>query len=166
MAMFTVNAQRFDPYQAFKFRVTWDGRVVPAVFRVSALRRVTHAVEHRHGGDPSAPHQEPGMTRWEPVVLERGLTHDRSFEEWANLVFNLDGDQAMSLKNFRKDVTIELLNLQGKPVMAFHLLRCWVAEYQALPDLDAHGDCVAVERIVLEHEGWTRDAAVGEPQET
>jgi phage tail-like protein len=166
MAMFSVNPYRFDPYQGFKFRVKWDGRVVPAVFRVSALRRVTETVEHREGGDPSTSRQAPGATRFEPIVLERGLTHDPCFEQWANLVFNPQGDAAMSLRSYRKEVTIELLNHQGSVVMAFQVHRCWVAEYQALPDLDANGTCVAVERLTLAHEGWERDPAVTEPPET
>lgn len=166
MAMFSVNPHRLDPYQGFKFRVLVDGKPVPALIRVSALRRTTEAVEHRSGTDPSSAHQAPGRTSYEPIVLERGITHDPSFESWANLVFNPQGDAGMSLKNYRKDIVIQLLNHQGVVALAYKVFRCWVAEYQALPELDAHGSCVAVERLVLEHEGWERDVSVGEPAET
>lgn len=166
MGIFNVNTYRLDPYQTFKFRVRWDGNVIPAILRVSPLRRVTESVIHRSGGDPSHPHIAPGITNFEPIVIERGLTHDTAFEQWANLVFNMQGDAAMSLMNYRKDVRIELLNHQGVVVMAFVVYRCWVSEYQALPELEATAPCIAIERLVLQHEGWERDTAVGEPQET
>jgi phage tail-like protein len=166
MGIFNVNTHRLDPYQTFKFQVKWDGRYIPSILRVSPLRRVTESVVHRSGSDPSHPHVAPGITNFEPIVIERGLTHDTAFEQWANLVFNLQGDASMSLKNFRKDVTIELLNHQGAIVMAFFVHRCWVAEYQALPELEATAPCLAIERLVLQHEGWERDVTVQEPQET
>lgn len=166
MGIFNVNPYRVDPYQTFKFRVKWDNQYIPSILRVSPLRRVTEPVMHRSGGDPSHSHIAPGITTFEPIVIERGLTHDTSFEQWANLVFNLKGDASMSLKNFRKDIVIELLNHQGKVVMAYHVYRCWVAEYQALSALEAAAPCLAIERLVLQHEGWERDTSVTEPQET
>lgn len=166
MAMFTVNTHRFDPYKIAKFRVKWDGRYIPAITRVGPLLRSTMAVEWREGGAPSSSHVVPGQTGFEPVRIERGLSHDTSFEDWANMVFHPEGDAAMSLKNYRKDVVIELLNQQGSVVLAYILRRCWVAEYQALPELDAGANCIAIEAIVLEHEGWERDTSVTEPVET
>lgn len=166
MAMFNVNTHRLDPYQAFKFQVKWDNKYIPAILRVSALRRVTQPVIHRAGNDASHSHVAPGITGFEPIVIERGLTHDTAFEQWANLVFNLQGDAAMSLRHYHKDIQIELLNHQGMVVMAFKVFRCWVSEYQALPELDAAGGCLAIERLVLQHEGWERDTSVVEPQET
>jgi phage tail-like protein len=166
MGIFNVNPYRVDPYQTFKFRVKWENHYIPGILRVSPLRRVTEPVVHRSGGDPSHSHIAPGITTFEPIVIERGLTHDTSFEQWANLVFNLQGDASMSLKNFRKDIVIELLNHQGKVVMAYHVYRCWVAEYQALSALEAAAPCLAIERLVLQHEGWERDTSVTEPQET
>jgi len=166
MAQFTVNPYRRDPYRNFKFRVRWDGKVVAGISKISALRRTTEVIEHREGGEPNLDRVSPGITKFEPIVLERGVTHDTAFEEWANLVFNMQGDAAMSLKHYRKDIVIELLNLQGHVVKAFRVYRCWVSEYQALPDLDANARTVAIERLVLENEGWERDEAVSEPQET
>ena len=166
MGIFNVNIHRLDPYQTFKFRIKWDGKYIPSILRVSPLRRVTESVIHRAGSDPSHPHVAPGITSFEPIVIERGLTHDAAFEQWANLVFNLQGDAAMSLKNYRKDIAIELLNHQGTVVMAFRVYRCWVSEYQALPELEAAAGCLAIERLVLQHEGWERDTSVTEPQET
>jgi phage tail-like protein len=166
MAMFSVNPHRFDPYKNFKFKVKWDGKYVPGISKISPLARMTEAVMHREGGDPSHFRLSPGTTTYEPIVLERGLSHDTAFEDWANTVFNLRGDSGISLKDYKKDIVIELFNLQGMKVMAFIVYRCWVSEYQALPELNANDKRIAIERIVLQHEGWERDTSIGEPQET
>ncbi len=166
MNMFAVNTHRFDPYKNFKFKVMWDGKNVPAITRVSLLTRMTEVVKYRSGGDSSNFRLSPGTTNYEPISLERGLSHDTAFEDWANMVFNLQGDSGVSLKNYKKDILIQLLNLQGSLVMSFIVHRCWVSEYQSLPELDANGKSIAIERIVLQHEGWERDTAVSEPSET
>ncbi len=166
MAQFTVNTHRFDPYKNFKFRIKWDGKYVAGVSKISALKRSTTPVVHREGGDPSSSSLSTGRWTFEPITLERGGTHDPEFEDWANLSFNVAGDAAMSLKDFRKDITIELLNEQGIVVKAFKVYRCWVSEYQVLPVLDANGASVAIESIVLQNEGWERDIDVTEPSET
>jgi phage tail-like protein len=165
LAQFSVNTERFDPYKNFKFRVKWDGKYVAGVSKICGLIRTTEVITHRNGGDPSMERKSPGQTIYQPITLERGVTHDQEFEKWANLVHNYQGDAAMSLKNFRKNITIELLNEQGTVVIAYNIFRCWVSEYQALPDLDADGNSVAIERIKLENEGWERDESVTEPQE-
>jgi phage tail-like protein len=167
MAEFTVNPTRFDPYKNFKFRVMWDGRYVAGVSKVSALKRTTEVIEHREGGDPSSPRKSPGQSAFEAVTLERGVTHDTAFEEWASKVWNLGAKPGgeVSLKDFRKDVVIELYNEAGQKVLAYKLFRCWVSEYQALPDLDAESNAVAIEHIKLENEGWERDISVMELQE-
>jgi phage tail-like protein len=167
MAQFTVNPHRFDPYKNFKFRVKWDGRSVAGVSKVSGLRRTTEVVKHREGGDPSSSHKSPGRTEYEPVTLERGVTHDTEFEDWANKVWKLGSGPGteVSLNDFRKDVTLELYNEAGQLVLAHKILRCWVSEYQVLPDLDANANAVAIETIKLENEGWERDLSVSEPKE-
>lgn len=168
MPQFAVNPSRVDPYKDFKFRVKWDGRYVAGISRVSALRRVTAVVEHREGGDPSSAHKSPGRTRYEPIVLERGVTHDSAFEEWANKVWSFRAGLGaeMSLKDFRKDILIELYNEAGQLVIAYRVYRCWVSEFQALPELSANISGVALQTITLENEGWERDDAVVEPEET
>jgi len=167
MAKFTVNPQRFDPYKNFKFRVKWDGRYVAGVSKISALKRTTEVVEHREGGDPSTIRKSPGQTTFAPIILERGITHDTEFEKWANKVWNFGSGlgNEVSLKDFRKDLIIEIYNEAGQIVMAFKVYRCWVSEYQALPDLDASTNEVAIEKIILENEGWERDYEVTEPEE-
>ena len=130
------------------------------------LNALTEPVTHREGNDPSRFRISPGPTKFDPIVLERGLSHDTAFEDGANLTFNIQGDADMSLKNYRKDITIEIINLQGSVVMAFRAYRCWVSDYQALPELDSNDNCVAIEKIVLQHEGWERDQSIGEPEET
>ncbi len=167
MAQFSVNPQRFDPYKNFKFRVKWDGKYVAGVSKISALKRTTEVVKHREGGDPSSSRKSPGRTEFEPITLERGVTHDPEFEAWASKVWNFGaglGAEA-SLKDFRKDLIIEMLNEAGQVAIAYKVFRCWVSEYQSLPDLDANTNNIAIQHIKLENEGWERDASVPEPSE-
>lgn len=163
---FPVNTERFDPYKNMKFRIKWDGRYVAGVSKISALKRSTEPVMHREGGDPSTARVSPSVWKFEPLTLERGVTHDPEFEKWANLIYTTDGDAAISLKTFRKDIIIELLNEQGVVAKAYKVYRCWVSEYQALPELDANAHVIAIENMVIQNEGWERDVAVTEPQET
>jgi len=167
MAQFSVNAQRFDPYKNFKFRVKWDGRYVAGISKVGALKRSTELVEHREGGDPSSSRKSPGRTKYEAISLERGVTHDPEFERWANKVWNYGSGlgSEVSLKDFRKDIIIELYNEAGQLAISYKVYRCWVSEFQALPDLDANANAVAIQSIKLENEGWERDYDVTEPDE-
>ena len=167
MAQFSVNTTRFDPYKNFKFRVKWDGQYVAGLSKVSGgLKRTTKVVTHREGGDPSTSRKSPGATEYEAITLERGVTHDLAFEAWADLVHNFQGDALMSLANFRKNIIIDVFNEQGSKVLSYKLYRCWVSEYQALPELDAKGDAVMIQTIKIENEGWERDTSVTEPTET
>lgn len=165
---FPVNVDRWDPYKNFKFRVRWDGKIVAGVSKVSALKMSTEPVEHREGGDPSTSRKTPSAMKFEPVTLERGVTHDPEFEKWAKLIWNPEGAASgnISLANFRKDIFIDLLNEQGVVAKSYKVYNCWVSEYQALPELDAAGNAVAIEMMVLQNEGWERDEAVTEPTQT
>jgi phage tail-like protein len=167
MAQFSVNPQRFDPYKNFKFRVKWDGRYVAGISKVSALKRSTEVVEHREGGDPSTSRKSPGRTKFEAITLERGVTHDVEFERWANKVWNFGSGLGaeVSLKDFRKDIIIEFYNEAGQLAIAYKVFRCWASEFQALPDLDANANAVAIQSLKLENEGWERDLDVTEPTE-
>ena len=159
MAQFSVNAQRFDPYKNFKFRVKWDGRYVAGVSKVSGLKRTTEVVKHREGGDPSSTRKSPGRTEYDAI--------DTEFEKWANKVWNFGAGLGaeVSLKDFRKDLIIEVYNEAGQLALAYKVYRCWVSEYQALPDLDANANAVAIQHLKLENEGWERDTGVSEPAE-
>ena len=167
MAQFSANPQRFDPYKNFKFRVKWDGRYVAGVSKVGGLKRTTEVVKHRDGGDPSSSRKSPGRTEYEALTLERGVTHDTEFEKWANKVWRFQAGLGAetSLKDFRKDIIIEFYNEAGQLALAYKVFRCWVSEYQALPDLDASGSAIAIQTIKLENEGWERDYEVSEPGE-
>ncbi|MBD2102594.1 phage tail protein [Leptolyngbya sp. FACHB-261] len=164
---FTVNTYRFDPYKNFKFRVKWDGRYVAGVSKVGSLKRSTEAIPHREGGDLSSERYSPGPTKYEPITLERGVTHDTEFEKWANKVWNYGSGlgSEVSLKDFRKDIIIEVLNEAGQVAIAYKVFRCWVSEFQALPELDANGKAIAIQSIKLQNEGWERDYEVTEPTE-
>jgi len=167
MAQFSVNAQRFDPYKNFKFRVKWDGRYVAGISKVGALKRTTEVVKHREGGDPSSTRKSPGRTEYEAISLDRGVTHDKDFEQWANKVWNFGSGLGaeVSLKDFRKDLIIEIYNEAGQLAIAYKVFRCWVSEFQAQADLDANANAVLIQHIKLENEGWERDVEVSEPSE-
>lgn len=167
MAQFSVNAQRFDPYKNYKFRVKWDGRYVAGASKVSGLKRTTEVIRHREGGDPSSSRKSPGRSEFEAITIERGVTHDPEFEKWANKVWNFGSGLGaeVSLRDFRKDIILEVYNEAGQVVLAYLIHRCWVSEYQALPELDANANAVAIQQIKLENEGWERDYAVVEPSE-
>ena len=167
MAQFSVNTQRFDPYKNFKFRVKWDGRYVAGISKVGALKRTTDVVEHREGGDPSTTRKSPAQTKFEAITLERGVTHDQEFEKWANKVWNFGSGLGaeVSLEDFRKDLIVDFYNEAGQLVLAYKVFRCWVSEFQALPELDASGNAVAIQTLKLENEGWERDYDVSEPAE-
>lgn len=166
---FTVNTERFDPYKNFKFRVYWVGKTeaIAGISKVGTLKRTTEVVTHREGNDPSTPRHSPGQTKYDPIMLERGVTHDKEFEQWANKVWNFGswpGDE-VSLKDFRKDILIEVMNEAGQPAIRYRVFRCWVSEFQALPELDANANAVAIQHIQLQNEGWERDYSLNEPTE-
>jgi phage tail-like protein len=167
MTTFSVNAQRFDPYKNFKFRVKWDGKYVAGVSKVGALKRTTEVVKHREGGDPSSSRKSPGRSEYEAITLERGVTHDKEFEQWANKVWNFGSGlgKEVSLKDFRKDIILEIYNEAGQLALAYRLFRCWVSEFQAQADLDANANAVLIQSVKLENEGWERDTSVAEPTE-
>jgi phage tail-like protein len=163
-AEFTVNPSRFEPYRNVKFAIKWDGHLVAGVSRISALKRTTEVIEHREGAEPSTSRMSPGRTSYEPIMLERGVTHDTEFEDWANLIDGGGSDAPDApLANFRKDVTVELYNEAGQLVLAYNIFRCWVSEYQVLLDRSASEDGVLFESIKLENEGWQRDLNAVEP---
>jgi len=165
MAEFPTNPARLDPYKNFKFRVKWDGQYIPAISRVTGLLRSTEVVEHREGGDPSTSRKAPGRTQFDAITLERGLTDDAAFEDWANLVWKLGASlgSEVALNEFRKDIFVELYNEAGQLVRAYKVFRCWPSQYRALPDLDANANAIAIEHIKLENEGWERDTSVFPP---
>lgn len=167
MAQFTVNTTRFDPYKNFKFRVKWDNEYVAGISKVGALKRSTEVVEHREGGDPSSSRKSPGRSKYEAITLERGVTHDKAFEQWANRVWNYGSGLGaeVALKDFRKDLIIEVYNEAGQLVIAYKVFRCWVSEFQAMADLDANANAVLIQSLKLENEGWERDYDITEPTE-
>jgi phage tail-like protein len=167
MPQFTVNPDRVDPYKNFKFRVKWEGRYVAGVSKVGGLKRTTEVVKHRDGGDPSSSRKSPGRTEYEAITIERGVTHDKEFEQWANKVWNFASGlgSEVSLADFRRNVSIELYNEAGQLAIAYKVYRCWVSEYQAQSDLDANANAVVIQHLKLENEGWERDYEVQEPKE-
>jgi phage tail-like protein len=167
MPEFTVNAERLDPYKNFKFRVKWDGQYVAGVSKVGALTRTTEVVQHRSGGDPSTSRRSPGRSSYGEIELERGVTHSREFEQWANKVWNWGSGlgSEVSLKDFRKDIIIELYNEAGQLAIAYKVYRCWVSQWRSLGQLDADGNAILFQSITLQNEGWERDYDVAEPAE-
>ena len=166
MAEFTVNPHRFDPYKNFKFLVLWEGRVVAGIQKISALKRTTEVVKNRSGGDPSTPRLSAGRTEYDAITLERGVTHDVEFDQWANKVLAV-GQQLGSeqSRDFRKDIAIQLLNEAGQVALVYKVFRAWPSEYQIVSELDANANAIAIQSLKLENEGWQRDYEVPEPVE-
>ena len=170
---FKANTFRSDPYKNFRFRMKWDGVYVAGFSKVGGLTRSNQIVTDGTGGDPSTPRVSPGQSEDEAITLERGVTQDPNFEQWASKVWDntnsTKGDDAsnqlVSPKDFRKDLIIELYNEAGQKVMAYVVYRCWVSEFQALPEPDSTSNAVALEHIQLENEGWEQDTSVTEPPE-
>lgn len=165
MARGATRASRFDPYKNFKFQVIWDGRVVAGISRISGLKRTTDVVQQRDGGAAISTRQMPGRTGYEAITLERGITHDSAFEDWANIAAHSDPTSATGPTEFRKEVSIELHTESGTLLRSYKIHRAWVSEYVVLVDLDAQANAVAIEQVKLEHEGWERDSSVVEPVE-
>lgn len=170
MAIFPANPQRLDPYKNFKFRVYFadqGAKPVAGISKVTGLKRMTEVVEHRDGSDPSTGRKSPGRSKFEAITLERGVTQDLDFEAWANKVWALGTNlgSEVSLRGFRRDLILELMNESGQSVLKYKVFRCWVSEYQALPDLDANANAIALQHVKVENEGWERDIAVTEQAE-
>lgn len=167
MARVSASGQRLDPYLNSKFRIAWDGKYVAGVQKVSALKKTTEVVETRSGGDPSSPFKLPGMTKYEAITIERGITHSVEFEQWANKVWSRSNGfgAEVSLKDFRKDIQLEMYNEAGQLVLRYNIFNCWVSEFQQAPELDASASGIAIESIKIEHEGFVRDYDVIAPTE-
>ena len=164
---FSVNINRFDPYKNYRFLVYLGESVDPCagVSKVSGIKRSSDVIDYKEGGNAIIL-KGIGRTKYEAITLERGVTHDPDFEDWANASQVLDkGSPKSSLAALRKTVRIVLQNEAGQPVQQYIVYRCWVSEYQALPDLDAGGNAIALQHVKLETEGWERDLTVGEPDE-
>jgi phage tail-like protein len=166
MAQFAINTTRLDPYKNFRFQIVWEGRVVAGMSKVSTLKRTTQVVSHREGGDLSTPRHSPGATAFEPITFERGVTFDPDFEAWANLVYSTEGTAAVSLRNYKRDILVNVQNLQGIVVRSYRVFRCWVSEYTAIGELDGNANAILMESIVVQNEGWERDPDIVEVAET
>ena len=162
---FVKNAHRIDPYKTYKFRLVWDGKPVLGVNKCGPLKRTTTVVTHRSGGENGSDHKSPGRTQYDGVTLERGITHDLEFEKWANLVHPYAGDVAMDLVNYKKELTLEVMNEKGHVALRYFLHGCWVSDFTAVPQLDGSANAVAIESMKIEMDGWERDVDTKEPDE-
>jgi phage tail-like protein len=162
---FVKNAHRVDPYKTYKFRVVWDGKPVLGISKCGPLKRTTTVVSHRSGGENGSDHKSPGRTQYDGVTLERGITHDPEFEKWANLVHPYAGDVAMDLVNYKKELTLEVMNEKGHVALRYFLHGCWVSDFTAVPQLDSSANAVAIESMKIEMDGWERDIDTKEPFE-
>jgi phage tail-like protein len=172
---FTVNTERYDPYLNYRFKVKWKGEkdYVAGVNKISALKRSTEVADYRAGLDPGVVRKIPGQTKYEPITLERGVTHDQTFEQWANKIWDYDNsasgpspENIVSRADIRKDIVIELFNEAGQVVIRYNVHRCWVSSFQAMADLEgASGNTVLIQTLELQNEGWQRDASLAEPKQ-
>ena len=164
MARMNASTNRFDPYRNFRFKVKWDNQYVAALSKMGALKRTTEMVEFREAGENITSRKLPGKTSYTAVTMEAGVTYDSAFEDWANLVNDFASHSITSLGEFRKNIIVDMFNEAGQKALSYTLYRCWVSEYQALPDLDAGANAVAITTMKLEYEWFERDQAVKEPQ--
>lgn len=165
--IFPANLNRFNPYASYRFLVYFGTSTSPvaAVSKVGAIKRSSDVIEYKEGGN-AVILKGLGRMKYEPITLERGITQDKEFITFADYAQVLDhGSPSTSLANLRKEISIVLLNEEAQPVLRYLIHRCWVSEFQALPDLDAGTNAVAIEHIKLENEGWERDTTLAEPVE-
>ena len=164
---FVKNAHRYDPYKTYKFQVAWDGKVVLGVNKVGPLKWASTPITYRSGGDDSFETKSPGQIKYDGITLERGVTHDLEFEDWARKVHAYArGDRGKGMVDYKKEMELTVMNEAGQPVIRYFLHGCWVSEFTTMPQLDASANSVAVESIKLETEGWDRDEGLKEPKET
>ena len=133
------------------------------------MKRTTEPIKHREGGDPTSSRKLPGHTEFDPIVLERGVAVNAlEFEKWANKVWsfaNSASGRETSLKDFRRDIVIDVYDETGQKAVSYHVFNCWVSEYQPISDLDANANAVLIQHIKLENEGWVRDVDLPAPAE-
>jgi phage tail-like protein len=160
------SSKRYDPYKLYKFRIIWGGQTILGVSKISSLKRSTEVVKHRSGGQNSFDYKSKGRTTYEAITCERGITHDPEFEKWAEMVTTYNGDAATNLVDYKRDLTLEVMNERGQVAIRYFLYGCWVSEYQPVSDMDANSAAaVGIEHLKIEVEGWTRDLATKEPNE-
>ena len=164
MARMNASTNRFDPYRTFRFRVKWDNQYGAGLTKMGALKRTTEMVEFREAGVNITSRKLPGKSSYQAVTLEAGVTYDTAFEDWANAVNDFASHSITALGEFRKNITVDVFNEAGQKALSYNLYRCWVSEYQALPDLDAGANAVAITTMKLEFEWFERDLAVVESQ--
>jgi phage tail-like protein len=165
--IFPANMNRFSPYATFRFLVYFGKSTTPvaAVSKVGAIKRSSPPIEYKEGGNAIIL-KSLGRTTYDPIQLDRGITQDADFATWANYAQLLDqGAPSTSLANLRREISIVLLNEEAQPVLRYLVHRCWVSEFQALPELDAGANAIAIEHIKMENEGWERDMSLTEPVE-
>jgi phage tail-like protein len=162
MASFAANPARADPYKDFKFRVRWGANeYVAGVSKVSALTRTAERVEPRERRDPRPGHELPSRTEYEPITLERGVTYDLEFEQWATRASAFVDSPApegrperdASQNEFRRNLTIDVFDEVGQKVMSYEVHRAWVSEFTAQADLATGAKAILIQSIRIEHEG-------------
>jgi phage tail-like protein len=164
---FSVNTTRFDPYKNSRFLVFFDPTTDPVagVSKVGGLKRTTQMIPYNEGGK-ALTLKGLGRTSYDPITLERGVTHDSAFVDWADCAQKLDqGHPTQNLVNLRRDIHLVLLNEQGQQVHRYNVHDAWVSEYQAMSDLDAGANAVVIEHIKVEHQGWEHDDTLTEPDQ-
>lgn len=151
------RASTHDPYRKFKFRIRIDGDVVAGLTKCSALTVNVESQEFRAGDHDSFKQKLPGLASFDAITLEQGVTDDKRFEDWATAMTNYLGNRGADAEKtpdaFRKDVDIEIYNLNNERVKAYRVFNTWVSKYTAIPELDASSSDVLIQTIELQNEG-------------
>jgi phage tail-like protein len=142
-----------DPYASFRFRIMWQGRYVAGAAKLGGLKRTSEIVKDNQSLTASQ-QKAAQRSKYEAITLERGVTHDREFENWASEV--AEREDAAGSKSSRRAILIGECDEPGHFVQSYRLVRAWVSD-EASPDLDASANAVTIETIKLENEGWRRD---------
>lgn len=152
------DATTRDPFRNFMFIIKFDGVEVAACRKMSGLEASVNVVEFR-AGNAKYMHMErsPGRIEYQTVTFESGKTHDEHFEKWANELITTEKRTLRSPPpNFRRNITVEVRDIDGQPALSYILYNAWVTSWTALSELAGEGNDTIIETIEVTHEGFDR----------
>jgi len=148
-----------DPGRNFRFRVKWNDRYAAGFADASPLPVDLKSPRRRESGGPPPAIGPEGQGTPFFINLDRGLAFDLSFEQWISMVrcYGPATGKGSLLVEYKRPLTIEMSDEDGKVVRTYHLSRCWVTEYTAFPKPDALSTEIAIEHLRLGFDAWKQD---------
>ena len=142
------TGQRVDPFRNFNFLVEIDGIAQASFTECSGLSTTTEVIENREGGDNVTVRKLPGKTSYSDISLKWGLTDSTELWDWRQQI--TDGNVV------RKNGSIVVFDLDNSTEVArWNFVRAWPTKWEG-PTLSAKGNDIAIDTLVLAHEGLTR----------